>query len=142
VGTDDGLLHRFTPPAGGTGTWVEAWGAPADLHSPITGVLASDPSVDGVAIYAITAGPQLYALDPQGQTVWTTATEPAGTLGNYPLAAFDVGPEPFGGDALYIANSGGQVFAIAVDSGLDPHSPWPKAQHDRRNSGNAAGPLP
>lgn len=43
---------------------------------------------------------------------------------------------------LYAVNKNGTVFAIAVDArGLDVASPWPKYQHDPRNSGNRATAL-
>jgi hypothetical protein len=45
---------------------------------------------------------------------------------------------------LYAASSrGGRVYAVIVDSpGLDPAAPWPKYQHDSRNTGNPATPIP
>ncbi|WNG30668.1 PQQ-like beta-propeller repeat protein [Cystobacter fuscus] len=43
---------------------------------------------------------------------------------------------------LYAASQDGRVFAIVVDSpGLDSTAPWPKYQHDSRNTGNPSTPL-
>ena len=43
---------------------------------------------------------------------------------------------------LYAASQDGKVFAILVDStGLDPSAPWPKYQHDSRNTGNPGTPI-
>ncbi|MFL5357000.1 hypothetical protein [Archangium sp.] len=43
--------------------------------------------------------------------------------------------------ALYVAE-GGKLFAFVVDSrGLDGAAPWPKYQHDSRNTGNPDTPL-
>ena len=42
---------------------------------------------------------------------------------------------------LYAA-SGTKLYALIVDSaGLDPMAPWPKFQHDVRNTGNPATPI-
>jgi hypothetical protein len=43
---------------------------------------------------------------------------------------------------LYAAGQDGKVFALIVDSpGLDPSAPWPKYQHDSRNTGNPETPV-
>ncbi len=42
---------------------------------------------------------------------------------------------------LYFAG-GSKLYALIVDSpGLDPSAPWPKFQHDTRNTGNPATPI-
>jgi hypothetical protein len=42
---------------------------------------------------------------------------------------------------LYVAE-GGKLYAFVVDSrGLDPDAPWPKYQHDARNTGNPNTPI-
>jgi hypothetical protein len=42
---------------------------------------------------------------------------------------------------LYVP-AGGKLYAFVVDSaGLDPDAPWPKYQHDARNTGNPATPI-
>jgi PQQ-like domain len=43
---------------------------------------------------------------------------------------------------LYVP-AGGKLHALIVDSrGLDPTAPWPKYQHDVRNTGNPDTPIP
>jgi hypothetical protein len=43
---------------------------------------------------------------------------------------------------LYVATEGGKLYSIVVDShGLDASTPWPKYQHDTRNTGNPSTPL-
>jgi len=43
---------------------------------------------------------------------------------------------------LYVGSNNGQLFAVIVDSrGIDTTAPWPKYQHDPRNTGNAQTPL-
>jgi len=43
---------------------------------------------------------------------------------------------------LYVGSLSGSFFAIVVDSpGLDSSAPWPKYQHDIRNTGNPTTPI-
>jgi hypothetical protein len=43
---------------------------------------------------------------------------------------------------LYAVDRDGRVYALIVDSpGLDPAAPWPRYQHDSRNTGNPATPI-
>jgi hypothetical protein len=43
---------------------------------------------------------------------------------------------------LYVATEAGKLYSIVVDShGLDSSAPWPKYQHDARNTGNPATML-
>ncbi len=43
---------------------------------------------------------------------------------------------------LYVPALNGQLYAFIVDSpGLDKNAPWPKYQHDARNTGNPATPI-
>jgi hypothetical protein len=43
---------------------------------------------------------------------------------------------------LYVGSNNGRFFAFIVDSrGIDTSAPWPKYQHDPRNTGNAQTPL-
>ncbi|MBX5481033.1 MAG: hypothetical protein IRZ16_04165 [Myxococcaceae bacterium] len=39
---------------------------------------------------------------------------------------------------LYVGSNSGNLYAFVVDSrGIDTSAPWPKYQHDPRNTGNA-----
>ncbi|MCP3142955.1 PQQ-binding-like beta-propeller repeat protein [Pyxidicoccus xibeiensis] len=43
---------------------------------------------------------------------------------------------------LYVPGNNGVLYAVIVDSrGLDTDAPWPRFQHDARNTGNTATPL-
>jgi hypothetical protein len=56
--------------------------------------------------------------------------------------AADGGVLPGRPGVLYAASANGRVYALIVDSpGLDPAAPWPRYQHDSRNTGNPATPI-
>jgi hypothetical protein len=43
---------------------------------------------------------------------------------------------------LYAVTRGGRLYSLVVDSrGLDTSAPWPKYQHDARNTGNPSTPI-
>jgi hypothetical protein len=43
---------------------------------------------------------------------------------------------------LYVGSVSGSLYALVVDSpGLDSTAPWPKYQHDVRNTGNPTTPI-
>jgi outer membrane protein assembly factor BamB len=91
----------------------------------------------------MTAG-ALHAIDAQGATVWSTVSETPSPLGAYGLSFPTIAPAVSDQrlPTLYVGSSEGKLYAVVVDSGLDPTSPWPKSHHDIRNTGNAAAPLP
>ena len=78
---------------------------------------------------------------PAGGRVW------AGSLGSGEsfLASPTIGCSPRSGavlGVLYLPSVTGSLFAVIVDSpGLDPSAPWPKYQHDVRNTGNPTTPI-
>ena len=56
------------------------------------------------------------------------------------IVAGGVNPGP--GTLYVVGNGSGAVYAIIVDSrGLDVSAPWPKFQHDTRNTGNIDTPV-
>ena len=58
--------------------------------------------------------------------------------------ALDCGREANGyaGGVLYVGGDNGKLFSLDVDSkGLDTQAPWPKFQHDPRNTGNSSTSL-
>jgi hypothetical protein len=51
-------------------------------------------------------------------------------------------PMPGRPGVLYVATDNGLLFSFVVDSrGIDTTAPWPKYQHDPRNTGNQQTPL-
>ncbi|HEX7624632.1 MAG TPA: PQQ-binding-like beta-propeller repeat protein [Anaeromyxobacteraceae bacterium] len=141
VGTNDGKLHRLAQASG----WNDAWSATASLGAAVRGVAISAPDVDGVVAYATTAQGQLHAVDKDGRTVWSTSAEPAPEpLGvsalSFPTIAPADGARAGSLPTLYAGSDDGHVYAVVVDTGLDPASPWPKAHRDLRNTSNADAP--
>ncbi|MFL5263227.1 MAG: hypothetical protein ACJ79L_12570, partial [Anaeromyxobacteraceae bacterium] len=97
----------------------------------------------GVVVYAVSATGALDAITDDGTVRWSV-TEGT-SLGSFPLTFPTIAPAP--GDAntlatLYVGSGEGKLYAVVVDKGLDPSSPWPKSHHDIRNTGNADAPLP
>jgi hypothetical protein len=100
--------------------------------------------VDGT-LYLVDTNGFLDARGPSLDAVWTAHLAMNGGLvaspaidctrdGGTPIAAKT--------GVLYAASLGGNAFAVIVDSpGLDPTAPWPKYQHDVRNSGNPNTPI-
>jgi len=141
VGTNDGKLHRLAQANG----WNDAWSATASLGAAVRGVAVSAPDADGVVAYATTAQGQLYAVDRDGKVIWSTSGEPAPEpLGvsalSFPTIAPADGARAGSLPTLYAGSDDGHVYAVAVDTGLDPASTWPKAHRDLRNSNNADAP--
>ncbi|GEJ57558.1 outer membrane protein assembly factor BamB family protein [Anaeromyxobacter diazotrophicus] len=143
VGTNDHKLHRLTPPATGTGAWTDAWSALPALTSSVRGVLVAEQDRDGVVAYAVTADGQLYALAADGQARWSTVGEVSAPLGISPLTFPTIAPAASASQlpTLYAGSDDGHLYAVVVDSALDPRSPWPKSHHDARNSGDAGAPV-
>jgi len=121
--------------------------APASV--PNVGTLRSAP--------AIGKNDRLYTVNTQGRVeAWTASTLTSQWSADLTLIldAVDASPaldcrrdatgqgltdKPLG--TLYVGGSA-RLFALVVDSpGLDPNAPWPKFQHDARNSGNPATPI-
>jgi hypothetical protein len=93
------------------------------------------------------SGDRLYTVDEDGTLqVWTQSdlTEVwsqllSATVTASPNLSCGLGGAP---GTLYIGTETGQLYAIVSDSiGLDSTSPWPKYQHDIRNTGNPSTPL-
>ncbi len=141
VGTNDGKLHRLEQAS----AWNDAWSTTASLGAAVRGVAVSAPDADGVVAYATTAQGQLYAVGQDGKVVWSTSGEPAPEpLGvsalSFPTIAPADGARAGSLPTLYTGSDDGHVYAVAVDTGLDPASPWPKAHRDLRNTNDADAP--
>jgi outer membrane protein assembly factor BamB len=143
LGTNDGKLHRLTPPASGSGAWTDLWSSLPAVSASVRGMLVAEKDGDGVVAYAVTADGQLYALDADGRARWSTTGEASSPLGISPLTFPTVAPATSAGQlsTLYVGSEDGHLYAVVVDTGLDASSPWPKSHHDLRNTGNADAPV-
>jgi outer membrane protein assembly factor BamB len=96
---------------------------------------------------------RLYTLNTQGRvTAWTASTLAPLWNVDLPTAPGTASPTldcrrdaagqaVTGPGTLYIP-AATRLYAFIVDSpGLDPNAPWPKFQHDARNTGNPATPI-
>ncbi len=86
----------------------------------------------------------IQARKPLGTVAWQF--EPGFTIGG--SLTLDCNRQPEGSvipglpGVLYAATRDGKVHALVVDSrGLDTSAPWPKYQHDARNTGNPSTPI-
>jgi hypothetical protein len=132
VGAAGGKVHRVT--AAGDPVWA----SPADLGSDVTGLAAAAAAgPDDPVLHGVTVLGRLFALRADGSVAWS-ASLASGALRFPTIAPARAGRLP----TLYAGSADGKLYAVVVDTGLDTTAPWPKAQHDIRNSGNAAAPLP
>jgi hypothetical protein len=127
------------------GRIVQGW--PVSLgagSSDVTGLALATVDAVGVRMYATTSAGDLFALDQNGAVIWSTRSGSSQLLGTDSLDFPAIAP-PVSGQAmptLYAGSADGHLYAVVVDSGLDPSSPWPKAHHDLRNTGNAMAVRP
>ena len=124
------LLYSVAPGAGSGNTET--------LSGPLVGTAAVGA---GGFVYVGTLTGTLEAHSATATTIWTSpmgATE--SFLASPTIACGDSGAAQSG--ALLLASTSGSLFAVLVDSpGLDPTAPWPKYQHDVRNTGNPTTPI-
>jgi hypothetical protein len=135
VGDDDSKLHRLAVRSSGTPTTVETDGV--SNAAPLLG--------EGGHVYLATHTGTIEARRAESiELDWRLPN--LGTFGaspNIDCSRDDVGKSRRGAPGvLYVANGSGEVYSILVDSrGIDVSAPWPKYQHDPRNSGNAGTSL-
>jgi hypothetical protein len=135
VGLENAKLFSLTIADGGTQS-IDTAGE----------VIRSAP-VWGSDGYVYTGGATSGAIQarrPLGNVAWQF--EPGSTIGA--SLTLDCNRQPEGSaisglpGVLYAATRDGKVHAIVVDSrGLDTSAPWPKYQHDARNTGNPSTPI-
>jgi hypothetical protein len=90
--------------------------------------------------YTLTTLGSLEARDPNLNVLWSVRLSTSGSFRGSPI--LDCTREGTGAGVLYAASDLGEVNALVVDSpGLDPAAPWPKYQHDVRNTGNPTTPI-
>lgn len=107
-------------------------------HGPVTAAPALGK--DGL-VYTLSKAGALEVWDAALHSQWTAQLSSSGAFSASPN--LDCSRDAAGGTAahpgtLYAASEGGILYSIIVDShGLDPSAPWPKYQHDARNTGNS-----
>jgi hypothetical protein len=84
-----------------------------------------------------TSAGTLHLVAEDGTVLWSTALTSGQALRAGNVSA---GAGPF--NTAYLGSADGKVYAVVVEGALDAAAPWPRAHHDVRNTGNAAGPLP
>jgi hypothetical protein len=103
-------------------------------------VVGTPVAGEGGLLYLATFGGALEVRTAPSTLDW------AGSLGAGEsfLGSPTVGCGPAGSSlgVLYVGSTSGNFFAVIVDSrGLDRTAPWPKYQHDVRNTGNPTTPI-
>jgi hypothetical protein len=138
VGTGDGLLNAV-PVGGDGGTLLTRQASDVVRGAPVHG--------QGDLIYAADLSGEVYAwrggaLSPE----WVLNNPKVGSVQGSPT--LDCSRDSLGTavagrpGVLYVGSTNGHLFAFIVDSrGIDTSAPWPKYQHDPRNTGNAQTPL-
>ncbi len=119
-------------------------GASALSTAATTGTVKGAPLIgaDG-AVYTASESGTLTAWTRSLEALWTVNS--LGAVESSP--ALDckrdgAGNKLAGPGVLYVASNNGRLHGFIVDSrGIDTQAPWPKYQHDPRNTGNADTPL-
>lgn len=92
-------------------------------------------------IYLASASGELEARHGSSTVSWSVALGPGESFLASPTLGCAEGPGSTKG-TLYVPSVSGSVFSLIVDSpGLDSSAPWPKYQHDIRNTGNPTTPI-
>ncbi|MGZ6130877.1 MAG: hypothetical protein ACXWLF_02560 [Myxococcaceae bacterium] len=108
------------------------------IPSPLVGTPAAGK---GGLIYFGTTEGTLEARTGLAAPVWSNPFGVGEAMLGSPTISCGVGNSPFVG-VLYSPSTSGNLFSVIVDSpGLDPTAPWPKYQHDVRNTGNPTTPI-
>ena len=169
TGSGDGELSAFGPD--GSLKWTHDFGALRNVRFSSSPVIAADGTVivmaGNAAIYALApdgslrwffilerppftrisqpspllgsdgtiyvfSALKLYALSPAGKEMWEQVLS----------ADAEVSPTMAPDGTLYVATSDGVLYAVHTESKGLMNSPWPKYQHDARNSGRSFEPSP
>ena len=111
----------------------------------LVAILASTPAIaDTPAWQTLPSPAPLPAFDVEGRVAHDGARIWFATFGAGPpvllLHGGDASSDYWGGQVPALLASGRRV--VVIDSrGIDTQAPWPKYQHDPRNTGNSATPL-
>lgn len=115
-GSDDGYVFRNPPETG----------FPANLGAMVKGSPTLD--ADGRA-YVVTEPGNVVAISTTGTTSWSYATGAGGVVTQSPTLSCQ--------GVLYVGTTNGKLVALIADAPIG-NTPWPKFQHDNRNTGNAS----
>jgi hypothetical protein len=108
---------------------------------PISEALVGTPvaGLGGLAYFA-TAGGSLESRSSASTQNWSGFLGGGESFAGSPTIG--CGPQGSASGVLFVGSTSGNLFAVIVDSsGLDPSAPWPKYQHDVRNTGNPTTPI-
>ncbi|SEU31834.1 PQQ-binding-like beta-propeller repeat protein [Stigmatella erecta] len=140
-----------TNPIGNLRSLQLGTGAPSAVMGWGVGILRGAPVVGrGGNLYTVNTEGEVRAWTPSSTTpLWGTKIEPGAGKGTNISPTLDCLRDASGQavvgsrlGVLYVT-ADTKVYAFIVDSpGLDPDAPWPKYQHDARNTGNPATPIP
>ncbi|HEX5752751.1 MAG TPA: hypothetical protein VFZ09_41485 [Archangium sp.] len=111
---------------------------------PNTGVFQSAPVLGiGNLLYTLSTAGEVGAWStPNLSSKWGLSALGATSASLTLDCARDSGGTPKSGPGVLYVPAGGKLYAFVVDSrGLDTSAPWPKYQHDSRNTGNPATPI-
>jgi hypothetical protein len=110
------------------------------------GVATTTPLIGvGGIIYFVGTNNSIHVLNSNLATIWSGRTETSDVIASSPnidCARAANGIAISGPGTLYYGSNNGKLYAIIVDNpGIDTTSPWPKYQHDPRNTGSLSTPL-
>jgi hypothetical protein len=123
----DGSVRRLS--SNGTQVWSTSLGQVAGSALALVG--------GDVRFVVPTRSGAVHALGDDGTVRWS-----GGLADGSALTTANIHTAPGSTTSTLYVGGGNTLFAVIVDGRLDTSAPWPKAHHDTRNSGNAAGPLP
>ncbi|HVE86580.1 MAG TPA: hypothetical protein VND93_27170, partial [Myxococcales bacterium] len=110
------------------------------------GVATTTPLVGaGGVTYFVGTDNSLHVLGSNLTTLWSGTSELSVVVASSPnidCARTATGAKQPGPGTLYYGANNGKLYAIIIDNpGIDTTSPWPKYQHDPRNTGSLSTPL-
>jgi hypothetical protein len=154
VGPDGGVLSEFSGPAlRGTSAFFGSGPENTPVligvdrqssqvgSSQTNGLVRGVPALgDDQSIYAATSLGVLEAKRANLTALWSAQSLTQGGFLGSPV--LDCAREGSLQGTVYIASDVGELIAVVVDSrALDSSAPWPKYQHDVRNTGNPTTPI-
>jgi PQQ-like domain len=111
-------------------------GAASPLSEP---VYATPLAGKGGLLYVATLAGTIEIRSEPSSVLWSAAFGASESFSASPTLACG---SHNGTGNLYLGSTSGSLFSVVVDSpGLDSSAPWPKYQHDVRNTGNPTTPI-